>query len=151
MLKIIDMTENDIPQVLDMAKKFYNSNAVDHSVDERILIKTVKDACSNNPLLKGVILKEDDKVIGYAYITSLYACECAGETVLVEELFLNEDSRGKGCGKEFFKWLFKTYSGAVRFRLEVTRENKRAYKLYKNIGFKELAYLQMVYDIETAD
>lgn len=147
MLEFRRMTENNKDDVINMAKIFYNSDAVSHNVSEEVLLRTFNDACSDNPLLEGFILINDDKIIGYAYTTTLYACECGGETVLLEELFISEKCRGKGFGKEFFKWMFKLYPEAVRFRLEVTKENKKAYNLYKNLGFNQISYLQMVYDI----
>lgn len=148
MLEFRRMTKDNKDDVVNMAKIFYNSDAVSHNVSEEVLLRTFNDAFSDNSLLDGFMLINDDKVIGYAYITTLYACECGGEAVLLEELFISEKSRGKGFGKEFFKWLFKLYPEAVRFRLEVTKDNKRAYNLYKSLGFDQISYLQMVYDVE---
>ena len=151
MFNVERMTKRDINTVIRMAKEFYKSNAVDHNVSEKILLKTVTDACSDNPLLEGFLIKDENKIVGYSYITTLYSCECGGEVVLIEELFLNVQSRGKGIGRKFLEWVFEAYPEAVRFRLEVTRQNQIAQNLYKSLGFEELSYLQMIRDVEFFD
>lgn len=147
MLSIIKMDCKHLDEVVSMMKEFYSSNAVDHNVEIDIIKQTAKDAVDDKILsLKGVILTDKINILGYAYITSFYSCECAGESVMLEELFIKSEFRGKGYGKEFFSWLFKEYPSAKRFRLEVTKCNENAMKLYKKIGFNNLNYLQMVYD-----
>ena len=69
--------------------------------------------------------------------------------LLIEELYLKPEHQGKGFGSQVFDWLFEEYRGKVkRFRLEVTKVNDGAIRLYKRRGFEELDYLQMVWDDE---
>ena len=54
---------------------------------------------------------------------------------------------GKGCRTQFFEWLFDDeYPEAKRFRLEVTKSNEGAVRLYEKLGFtfRELPEDQMI-------
>lgn len=65
--------------------------------------------------------------------------------VLLEELYLRPDCRGKGYGKQLLDFLKKEYAGrAARLRLEVAPENPRARQLYEREGFEVLPYTQMI-------
>ena len=147
MLQIKEMQPDDRAAVLPMVQKFYHSDAVDHAVDAGILQKTFEDAVSDNPALRGVTLWEQDQIVGFAYLTTFYACEVCGITVMIEEIYIDTPYQGKGYGTAFFKWLFGEYPDAARFRLEVTDENKNAIRLYEKLGFSFLSYRQMVKEL----
>jgi GNAT superfamily N-acetyltransferase len=148
MLKIRAMEVSDRDEVMKMEHEFYHSDAVDHIVGEEILLRTFTDAVGEEPNIWGVILCEEEEVIGFSYLTSCYGCEVGGKVIILEELFMKEQARGKGYGKKFFQWLFDTYRReAVRFRLEVTKANMGAAALYKKMGFEFLEYSQMIQDL----
>jgi ribosomal protein S18 acetylase RimI-like enzyme len=67
---------------------------------------------------------------------------------MIEEIYLKESCRGKGFGRQFFRWLFQEYPQVKRFRLEVTKANAGAAKLYASLGFVPLEYNQMILDRE---
>ena len=146
MLQITEMLPEDREAVLPLVLRFYHSDAVDHVVDETIIQKTFQDAVSDDPALRGVTLRENEQIIGFAYLTTFYACEVCGITVMIEELYIDDRYRGKGYGTAFFQWLFKEYSHAARFRMEVTEENDNAIRLYEKLGFSFLSYSQMAKD-----
>lgn len=146
MLKISQMQLKDEETVLPMVMEFYHSDAVDHAVETAVLKRTFSDAAGSCPYLEGFLLEDEAGAAGFAYLTSFYACEVGGITVMIEELYFKKESRGKGYGKKFFAWLFKRYPDARRFRLEVTRENEAACALYQKLGFEYLSYHQMVLD-----
>lgn len=148
MLKINQMQLKDKETVMPMVKEFYQSDAVDHEVSSAVLERTFSDAAGPSPYLRGYLLEDETGVIGFAYLTCFYACEVGGITVMIEELYFQKKSRGKGYGKQFFAWLFECYPDAMRFRLEVTKENKPACALYQRMGFQYLSYDQMVLDRE---
>lgn len=146
MLQVKEMIPEDRTAVLPMVHGFYHSDAVEHAVDERIVEQTFADAVSEKPDLRGVTLWSENEMIGFAYLTTFYACEVCGITVMIEELYLREEYRGKGYGTEFFNWLFREYSHAARFRMEVTDDNEKAIRLYKKLGFSFMNYSQMIRD-----
>ena len=148
MLAIKPMTLQDEEQVMEMVKEFYHSSAVDHVVADHVLHRTFLDAAGDEPSLWGYVLEEDGQALGFVYLTSFYACECGGKTLMLEEIYLRPAARGKGIGKQFFHWMFEAYPDVKRFRLEVTKENAGAARLYRSLGFVPLEYDQMVLDRE---
>ena len=65
--------------------------------------------------------------------------------VLAEELYILEEYRSKGLGSEYFRYMEEhKEEGVTRFRLEVEKENERAWKLYKRQGYDWLEYDQMI-------
>lgn len=147
MLQIKPMTIKDESQVMEMVTDFYHSGAVDHAVDGKVLHRTFLDAVGDEePSVWGFVLWDDGQAVGFSYLTSFYACECGGRTLMIEEIYLKESCRGKGFGKQFFHWLFQEYPDVKRFRLEVTKANAGAARLYASLGFVPLEYDQMVLD-----
>ena len=65
---------------------------------------------------------------------------------MFEELYLKEEARGKGYGSRYFEAVMKARPEVKRFRLEVTRSNEGAVRLYQKLGFEFLDYDQMVLD-----
>ena len=146
MFQLKKMTMEMHDQVLEMVEQFYHSEAVCHSVPRERLEQTFADAVSPDPVLEGFVLTEGDDIMGFAYITEYYACEMGGRCLMFEELFLKEEARGKGYGTRFFEEIMKAKPQVRRFRLEVTRSNEKAVRLYERLGFSFLEYEQMVLD-----
>lgn len=146
MFHIEKMTATHKDQVLPMVNAFYHSSAVDHAVDPAVLEQTFLDAVSADPVLDGFVLMEDEKIVGFAYTTTFYACEIGGRCMMFEELFFLPEARGKGYGTAFFRQIMEQHPEVRRFRLEVTDSNEKAIKLYQSLGFDFLNYRQMVLD-----
>ena len=91
-------------------------------------------------------MEKDGQPAGYALLSLTYSNEAGGLCVLLEEIYVREDFRGCGLGKEFFSWTENRYPQARRFRLEVTASNARAAALYTRLGYKKLDYVQMIKD-----
>ncbi len=147
MFTIEKMQEDDCDSIMDMVMSFYDSPAVSHPVPERTLTETFKAALRGDEGLDGYKLVEDGKIAGYCYVTEYYACEVGGKNIMIEELYFNPSARDKGYGTVVFNWIFKKYSYARRFRLEVTDDNLDARRLYERLGFRSLDYGQMVRDV----
>ena len=147
MLTFRDITAADRDIVIPMVVDFYHSDAVDHEVPVEIMERAFA-ACAdpNEPLLRGVLVCDGEEVVGYAYITFCYSAEVGGRCVFIEEIFLKEQFRGMGLGKEIMVWMEREYPEVRRFRLEVTQVNKQAIRLYEGSGYKYLRYDQMVFD-----
>lgn len=146
MFQIEKMTSDMREDVLAMVDDFYHSDAVSHAVKREILEQTFTDAVSGDPMLEGYVLKEDGRIVGFGYVTVYYACEVGGRCLMFEELYLKEETRGKGYGSRYFHEVMEAKPEIKRFRLEVTRANEKAVRLYEKLGFEFLDYDQMVLD-----
>ena len=65
---------------------------------------------------------------------------------LLEELYVRNEYRSKGIGSKVIEFLKEKFKDYKRIRLEVEINNKRGIKLYNNMGFNELKYIQMICD-----
>ncbi len=148
MLTFRDMTPRDRDLVLPMVENFYRSPAALHSIDPAILERTFCAAADPaEPLLRGVLPLADGRPAGYLYLTRCWSTEAGGRCVLLEELYLKPEFRGRGLGGEVLSWLRKEYPDARRFRLEVNPENPGAARLYRKSGYDYLRYDQMILDV----
>ena len=147
MLTFRDITAADHDLILPMVADFYRTDAVDHEVPVEIMERSFA-ACADpdEPLLRGVLVSRGEEAVGYVYLTFCYSAEVGGRCVFIEEIFLKEQFRGMGLGREIMDWMEKEYPEVRRFRLEVTQVNKSAIRLYEKSGYKYLKYDQMVFD-----
>lgn len=147
MFRIEKMVPTMKDTVLKMVGEFYHSSAVSHAVPMEVLERTFEAAVSEDPVLTGYVLKEEDEIVGFAYITVFYACEVGGKCLMLEEIHIEEKARGKGYGTAFIKWIIGQHKEVKRVRLEVTADNGRAIALYQSLGFRFLDYGQMALEL----
>lgn len=147
MFRIEKMVPSMKDTVLEMVEEFYHSSAVSHAVPGEVLERTFEAAVSEDPVLTGYVLKEEEKIVGFAYLTVFYACEVGGRCLMLEEIHIRESARGKGYGTAFIRWAIGQHSDVKRVRLEVTADNKRAIALYQSLGFRFLDYGQMALEL----
>jgi GNAT superfamily N-acetyltransferase len=147
MLTFTDITAAHRELILPMVADFYRTDAVEHEVPVEIMERSFAAAADpDEPLLRGVLVEEDGVPAGYVYLTFCYSAEVGGRCVFIEEIFLKEDFRGRGLGREIMAWMEREYPQVRRFRLEVTQVNKQAIRLYEGSGYRYLRYDQMVFD-----
>ena len=48
--------------------------------------------------ISGLVMLEDEKVVGYGYVTGYYASEVGGMCMFMEEMYFTPECRGKGYG-----------------------------------------------------
>ena len=147
MFTIEKMSPSMREEVLEMVGEFYQSSAVSHPVPMEVLERTFEAAVSEDPVLTGYVLKEEAEIVGFAYITTFYACEVGGKCLMLEEIHIKKKARGKGYGTAFIKWVIGQHRDVKRVRLEVTADNERAIALYKRLGFQFLDYGQMALEL----
>ena len=146
MISIREMTAADEWAVMEMVDRFYHSPAVEHEVDPAVLRRSFQAAVDQaEPLIQGLVLEEDGRPVGYHYMCIGYSAEVGGRYLLLDELYLAPECRGKGYGEQVIRWAMEQHPECARYRLEVTGEN-RAARLYERMGFRYLDYKQMVID-----
>lgn len=147
-MRVRFMNEKDHDIVLNMVHQFYHTDAVSHIVSDDIIENCFQEALKGFPNFQGLILENDDEIVGYAYLTMFFTTEIGGLTQMIEQLFILEKERGKGFATQFLKWLDKEYSHVSRWRLEVSENNSNAIVLYQKLGYSFLDYGQMFKDKE---
>lgn len=145
-MEIQEMNETHRESVVALSRVFYTSDALDHEVPMDIISHNIQSAINGDMPLKGYVFCEEGKVIGFAYVTCYYETEVGGICAQILDLYVDENYRGRGYATQFFNFIFEEYSHAKRFRLEVVKDNERAIRVYKRMGFKEISYGQMSID-----
>ncbi|TXE07164.1 GNAT family N-acetyltransferase [Seonamhaeicola algicola] len=87
------------------------------------------------------VIYDDDKIIG---VSGLWFCtrHYSGKSVEPDHVFIDESYRGKGLGKQFFKWIYnyaKT-KGCEAVELNTYVANAASHKFYFNEDFKILGF-----------
>lgn len=136
--------EKDRDIYLKLAYDFYNSSACLHAIEVEKLEKSFDYILNNKVYADLYMLECDNKVIGYCMVSKTYSQEAGSMVLWAEELYIIEEYRSKGIATKVFNYLFEEYKEYSRIRLEVTKENKGAMKLYKRLGFDVFEYVQMI-------
>lgn len=130
-----------------MVKKFYAPPAVLHFPSDEVMLSCFDEAVKDSGFVLGYLFESDAVPSGYAIVSLKFETEVGGIAAWIEELFVEEEFRSKGIGKDFFEFLKNELSGKIkRLRLEVGEDNLGAIRLYENLGFEFLDYKQMVID-----
>ncbi len=136
------MTAEDKPQVLEMMRVFYASDAVLSNGSEEIFSNDIDNCVNDNPYLEGYIVEDGEEVQGYAMVAKSFSTEFGKPCIWIEDLYVKEPFRGYGIGSQMLQYISKKFAGCI-FRLEVEAENQRAIRVYEKCGFTELPYKEM--------
>ncbi len=146
-MSIRAIIKNDHDKFIDLIDKFYHSSAVLHTVPRENYDITFERCLNNDPFTACFVYEEDTTIKGYILLSFAYSNEVGSMVVWVEEIFVDDVFRNNGIGQKLLEFVHNKYDTyAKRFRLEATRDNERAIKLYESYGYKTLDYLQMVRD-----
>ncbi len=145
MLNIRPITQNDKEIFITLSKEFYSSPAVLAPIKEEYHENAFRELMRSRDYLDCHVFEYGGKIAGFGLLNITYCHEAGGKLVWIEELYIREEFRSRGIGREYFKYVEQNYP-AYRYRLEVEKENERAVKLYKNLGYDFLPYDQMIKD-----
>ena len=131
----------DREDYIRFSTEFYNSSAVDKPVPREHFENGFDEMMRSDVYVQGYMLVCDGKNVGYCVTMKTYSVEAGGITIWIDELFVLEEYRSKGLGRELFKYI-EEHGGKKlrRIRLEVEQENGRAISLYKKMGFDPAPY-----------
>lgn len=140
----MDNTENirfkkaspeDIPLLSKMIKKLYTSENTPFI--EPDVLYALDKLVNNEKFGTAFIIFSNDSVAGYMIIASVFSVEFKGEAAFLDELYIEENFRGKGIGSKAVEYAEKyaIEKGYKALRLEVEHSNVKAQNLYKNKGF----------------
>ena len=148
MIRIATISDRNLLKT--MFTEFYASDAVLHTIPQAYHERALDELFSASSRQRAYLVEDGEMPVGYALLSEKFSHEAGGMELWVEELYLREAARGKGCGSAFFRFLLETAQkeGIARVRLEVEPENTRAAALYARLGFQPLPYNQMAWTPE---
>ena len=136
------MTEADRPEIMEMMRVFYASEAVLTNGSDEIFSADIDECVGESPYAEGYVFESSGKIVGYSMLAKSYSTEFGKRCIWIEDIYIQDDFRGKGFGSRFIEQVSHTYPNAL-LRLEVEEENERAIGVYKKAGFDFLPYLEM--------
>lgn len=125
----------------EMSRDFYASGVTNSLISDEGREKFFKEILSGE-IVKGYFIECDEEVAGYSICALSASQEACGRLLWLDELYIKPEFRGKGLGTKFFKFL-ENGDGYDFIRLEVEKENDRALKLYKSLGYADAQYLSL--------
>jgi len=140
-LSVRKIESRDKENYFEMSREFYAAGVTNSIISDDGREKFWKEILSGE-LVKGYILECDGQTAGYSICCLSASQEACGRILWIDELFIKPEYRCKGLGKYFFEFIEK--SDEYRFiRLEAEKENERAIKLYKSLGYKICDYISL--------
>ena len=131
----------DREDYIRFSTEFYNSSAVDKPVPREHFEQGFDEMMRSDVYVQGYMLVCDGNNVGYCVTMKTYSVEAGGITIWIDELFVLEEYRSKGLGRELFKYIEENGDKKLRrIRHEVELENGRAISLYKKMGFEPAPY-----------
>ena len=131
----------DWEDYIRFSTEFYNSSAVDKPVPREHFEQGFDEMMRSDVYVQGYMLVCDGNNVGYCVTMKTYSVEAGGITIWIDELFVLEEYRSKGLGRELFKYIEENGDKKLRrIRLEVELDNGRAISLYKKMGFEPAPY-----------
>lgn len=134
-------TIDDLDVLVQLMQQFY--------VEEQLLFcpqqarNSAEEILSHPAFGTVLFLQLNGKVAGYVIATFGYSLEFGGRFVLVDELYIKVDARGKGEGKRALVAVeaWAATQGVKTLRIEVNDHNKKALAIYTSVGFANIQRL----------
>lgn len=137
-------TLGEIESCLELMERYYRT---DHLRFDREKALSALTALIANPIFgriwlfsEGAMSGNASAYIGYLALTYGYSLESGGRNAFVDELYVIESHRGRGVGTAAIAHALVECraEGVGAVRLEVTKSNSEAHRLYERIGFRDL-------------
>ena len=126
--------KNDAALILTFIKKL----AVYERMEDEVIatVKSIEESIFHNKDAEVIIAEEHDQPIGFALFFKTYSTFLGKANYYLEDLYINEDKRGLGYGKQMLSFLADIAYKRNASRLEwvCLDWNKPSIKFYKNLG-----------------
>ncbi len=96
-------------------------------------------ALAGDPMAHIWLIEDGGEPVGYLAVTLGFSIEAGGRDAFIDELYLDEASRGRGLGARALEFAEAECRklGVRRLCLEVERHNPGARRLYERAGFRD--------------
>ena len=125
----------DLPQVLKLVRAYHKVEDIKLSGRQRET--SVRSLISDRSLGGIWLVYSDELPVGYIALCFGYSIEFSGREATVDEFYIMPEYRGKGLGKQVLEFITaEARKHEIKvLHLEVARSNKKARKLYAQVGF----------------
>ncbi len=131
------VTASDEDLLLELMREFY---LIEHlPFNEPVARSATRELSSQAHLGRIYLIHSEGKTAGYVVITFGFSLEFHGRDAMVDELYLREQFRGKGLGRESLELVEAVcrQEGIQVVHLEVDHVNVRAQEVYRKAGYRD--------------
>jgi GNAT superfamily N-acetyltransferase len=123
----------DIPALLELQQRFYANEG--YPYDRATMHRGMRELIANDSL--GRLFAFGDPIVGYLVLTFGFSLEFGGRDAFVDELYVDDASRGQGLGTLALQVAEDACreAGIGALHLEVEHVNARARALYERSGY----------------
>lgn len=132
--KAIDLS--DIPMIVDLMADFYQIDG--YPIDRTLSTTNFEYFINKTDLGRAWLIYHDEEIVGYVMIAFMFSFEYGGRIAFLDELYLNENARGRGLGKKAVAFI-QSQAQKLELKLlylEIEKHNATAQKLYIAAGFE---------------
>lgn len=129
--------KKDLPQIIALCKEHAEHEKAKYDPTSKSTLLS-NSIFGQNPVLKCLVVEDDNIIIGYATFTKQFSTWDASFYIYLDCLFLKEQTRGKGLGKVIMEKV-KKYGKTQNCHLiqwQTPYFNERAIEFYNKIGAK---------------
>jgi GNAT superfamily N-acetyltransferase len=134
-INLVPAFSSHVSDILIMMEDFYMM--FDYPFEKEKARKNLHDFIRDQTLGRLWLLRENEKVIGYAALAFGFSFGYGGKDATLDEFFLVEEVRSKGVGKKALNMILDEAKklNLTGIHLEVEKDNPAAKGLYKDMGF----------------
>ena len=137
MLRFKEATFLDIDVLIQLMPIYYQHDHLEFNSEKAH--ESLEVFVSNPDLGQIWLIQDHSLTVGYMIMTYGFSFECAGREAYIDELLVLAEQRGKGIGTAAIQYAASHAKkiGIKLIRLEVTKTNPEAMKLYLRSGFQD--------------
>ncbi|WCO01057.1 GNAT family N-acetyltransferase [Psychroserpens ponticola] len=125
---------SQINDIIPLVQQLTSHKCSDDILKERFAVMVTEN-------YECAVIFDRQKLIG---VSGLWYCtrHYAGKSVELDHVFISEDYRNKGLGKQFLEWIYNHVKtkGVKAAELNTYVQNYSSHKFYYNEGFEILGY-----------
>jgi ribosomal protein S18 acetylase RimI-like enzyme len=144
---LIDATPGDLPRLYEWMRQLRAADPMESAdfVPKDLSQAAMKQLIDQPQTGRVWLIRVDGSDVGYVALTFTFSIEFGGQTAFIDELLIEEAHRGKGIGQRVVEKVITAAKnlGVNNLVLEVSEENERARRLYRNCGFTDRKYRLM--------
>lgn len=134
-----------------MIRRFYESDPNMGSITDEKIERTFTELATHPEKGAVYVLRRAGEIVGYSILVTFWSNEAGGTILDIDELFVEEQERGKGIATNFINYVIENrVADCVAVELGVIAGNERAQKLYERIGFRLSTNKRLLYEFPPA-
>lgn len=136
--------EQDFEELASMVFALYAEDPEGERLTLDKIHLTVEEADVHSDKLAILIFRMNGVIAGYGILNFFWSNEYGGDIINIDEIYVKREARGQGIATRFIESLSQKYPKGRALKLEASHSNKKAIKLYEQIGFEEAPNLHMI-------